>query len=88
MAFVAQGAVALVADLEAVAVIQAGAMGRPLHVAELDFVDPLDGLHIHREFYLQQPVQFMPVDPGHKVQPAAAGGQHNVLLERGILNPP
>ena len=88
VALVAQRTPPLVANLEAVDVIQAGAVRRPGHIAELDFVQAFRSPHVHREFHLQQAVQLMPVHMGHKVNPAAVRREHDILLQRGMLQFP
>ena len=63
-------------------------MRGPFHIAELNLVDPVLRIYIHRERYLQQPVQFFPLHHGFKFQSPAFAGQADVLRIGGLADRP
>ena len=88
VALVAEGGVAVVADLEAVLVIGAGAVGGPFYIPKLHLVDGLRGGDVHREADLQQAVQLVPTGGGVKLHPDGAALQGNDLGQGGVADLP
>ena len=88
VALVAEGGVAVVADLEAVLVIGAGAVGGPFYIPKLHLVDSLRGGDVHREADLQQAVQLVPTGGGVELHPNGAALQGNDLSQGGVADLP
>ncbi len=86
MGAVAEGAVAVVAHLEPVLVVEPGAMCGTFHITKLHFVDSVLRVHVYREGHLQQPVELLPVHLCLESKPPAVRGQADVLREAGFAD--
>ena len=87
----AQGGIAVVADLVAVGGVAGGAMGRARNVAELDFMQRFLGKEIAFKVRLEHAPTFVPVDIRVKVHPTGGGVKperlHRGAAAKAALNP-